>query len=92
MPSSVPLYFNADVDIDAGGIYYIAGFWMRETAGAAAVVKVYDAQSATGNPVLSISLSANESVGDNFEPPMRIKTGIYVDVVSGAAEGGIRVV
>lgn len=89
--TSYGFYFNTDEDIDAGGTYNVTGFWLRETAGAPAVVKFYDAQSATGDPFLAVNLIANESVGDNLDPPLRFKTGIYVDIVSGAVEGGVRV-
>lgn len=62
----------------------------RETAGAAAVYRLWDSADASGQLLLSISLSANESTRDFF--PMHylpFNTGLYFELVSGAVEGNI---
>lgn len=66
------------------------GFAIRETAGAAAVVRIRNGVDATGVPFIPISFAANESVGENYLPNgVRFPNGIFFDVVSGAVEGSI---
>jgi hypothetical protein len=69
------------------------GFAMRETSGGAgAVVRIYDNPSAASGTLLdTISLVAGESAGPFYEKGIEAQLGIYVDVVSGAVEGSIRV-
>lgn len=85
-----PTFFSSDVQVAATGIFAISGFLISETAGATAVVKVYDALTATGNPIIRVNLAANETAGANFIPPIRINVGVYIDIVSGAVEGNLR--
>lgn len=69
------------------------GFSLRETAGANAVVRVYDNGSAASGTILdTISLGANESVREFYSAGGGVKTsnGIVVQLVSGAVEGSIR--
>ncbi len=69
-----------------------SGFSIRETAGATAVVRVYDnASAASGTLLDSISLAANESAREYYLAGIAVANGIYVDVVSGAIEGSIRI-
>lgn len=70
-------------------VYY--GFSIRETAGAAAVVRVYDATSAAGTLLDTIGLAALESAREYYPGGVWAQTGIYVDIVSGAVEGSVRV-
>jgi len=68
------------------------GFTIRETAGAAAVVVIYDHASAASGTILEqISLAANESRGECYPGGIWAVNGIYVDVVSGAVAGSVRI-
>lgn len=81
---------GADQAIYAGPCVY-GGFTVRETAGATAVVDVYDGTSATGTLLETITLASNESSSDELVHGVRANAGIYVDVVSGTIVGSIRV-
>jgi hypothetical protein len=70
------------------------GFSIRETSGsAAATVRVYDhASSASGTLIDTIQLAAGESAREWYDGGgIWVENGIYVDVVSGAVEGSLRV-
>jgi hypothetical protein len=69
------------------------GFSIRETSGsAAAVVRLFDNASAASGTVLDeISLASGESVREWYEGGIWAVNGIYVDVVSGAVAGSVRV-
>jgi hypothetical protein len=69
------------------------GFTVRETSGTAtAVVRVYDnASAASGTLLDEISLLASESAREYYPDTIVAQAGIYVDVVSGAVAGSIRV-
>ena len=74
----------------AAGIY--AGFAIRETAGAAAVVRIYDNASAgSGTLIDTVGLAANESAREFYPGGIWCVLGIYVDIVSGTVEGSVRV-
>lgn len=67
------------------------GFSIRETAGAAAVVRIYDhASAASGNLLDTIRLAANESARECYPRGIRADNGVYVDIVSGTVEGSVR--
>jgi hypothetical protein len=70
-----------------------AGFTLRETAGATAVVRIYDNASgaSTGTVLDEIALAANESAREYYIGGIRADKGVYVDVVSGAVAGSIRI-
>lgn len=69
-------------------IYY--GFSLRETAGAAAVVRVRDSGVVGGNILDTISLAANESAREFYAPGGKnCRGGLYVEIVSGTVEGAI---
>jgi hypothetical protein len=69
-----------------------AGFVIRETAGAVAVVRLYDNPSAaSGTLIDDVALAANESAREFYPNGIWAATGIYVKIVSGAVEGSIRV-
>lgn len=72
------------------GIY--AGFSIRETSGGAvAVVRIWDNPSAASGTVLEeISLASGESARENYPAGIRASLGVYVQVVSGAVAGSIR--
>lgn len=68
------------------------GFTIRETAGATAVVRIFDHASAASGTVLDeISLAADESARELYPAGIWAENGIYVDVVSGSVAGSIRV-
>jgi hypothetical protein len=69
------------------------GFSIRETAGATAIIRIYDnASAASGTLLDTIRLAANESAREWYGPGgIDALNGIYVDIVSGAAEGSVRV-
>lgn len=86
------VYFNTDEAVAITTNYTtFTGFWLHETAGAACTVKFYDGATAVGDPILIVSLPLDGSTGYDFVTPLRIVTGIYVDVTAGAVEGGVRV-
>jgi hypothetical protein len=66
------------------------GFSVRETAGATAVLRVHAGTSNTGEVLDTVSLAANESAREYYEEGLTVRSGIYVDIVSGAVEGSIR--
>ena len=71
-------------------VLYYRGFSLRETTGlAVALVRLWDAASATGNIIDEISLAANESARENYPIAKVAKTGVYIEVVSGAVAGSI---
>lgn len=67
----------------------VAGFSVRETTGAAsALVKLHDGADATGDLVMTISLSAGESARDWFWPGgIALTYGLFIEVATGAIEG-----
>ena len=68
------------------------GFTIRETAGAAAVVRIWDnAAAAAGTVLEEISLAANESRGECYASGVWAENGIYVQVVSGTVAGTLRI-
>lgn len=67
------------------------GFSLRETAGATAVVRIFDNPSAASGTVLEeISLAANESAREFYPGGVAAATGIYVQV-TGTVVGSVRV-
>lgn len=69
------------------------GFTIRETSGtAAASVVIYDNASAGSGTMLDeIALSPGESAREYYPDTIAAQAGIYVDVVSGAVAGSVRV-
>jgi hypothetical protein len=67
------------------------GFSLRETAGTTAVVVLWDNASAASGPVLEeISLAANESSREYYDPGIQAVKGVYVQIVSGTVAGSVR--
>jgi hypothetical protein len=67
----------------------LLGFALRETAGAAAVVRLRDVDGA-GAILTTISLAPGESVRDWFGPGgLAVATRIYYEKVSGTIEGAV---
>jgi len=88
--SPVPLTGADQVVMNHGGWYY--GFTIKETAGSTADVVVYDnASTNTGTILEQISLGPKESAREFYPGSIRVSNGVYVDVVSGAVAGSIRV-
>lgn len=83
---------GADQVIFAGFCEY-AGFTIRETAGAAAVVQLWDnATTNLGTLLETIALAANASLNPSpFIDRVRADNGIFLKKVSGAFEGSVRV-
>lgn len=66
------------------------GFSLRESAGAAAVVRIRD--GVVGGAILAtVSLTAGESDTQTFAKPVAVShaAGPFVQVVSGAVEGAV---
>lgn len=88
--SGVIALTGADQAVSTQGCEYM-GFSIRETAGARAVVRIYDNDDAASGKLLdTVSLLPNESVREYYPEPIFARVGVYVDVVSGAVEGSIR--
>jgi hypothetical protein len=69
------------------------GFGVRETAGATAVLRIYDNASAASGVLLDVvSLVANESARELYPGAIHASNGVYVQVVSGTIEGSVRLV
>jgi len=68
------------------------GFSIRETAGAPAVVSIYDnASTNSGTIIEQISLLANESAREFYgDGGVTTVNGIYFSVVSGTVAGSVR--
>lgn len=83
-------------DVGGSGVVFSGrclykGVSVRETAGAAAAVRIYDNTAASGTLLATISLPANGSFAETIPDGVRATTGIYWSVVSGAVEGSVRV-
>lgn len=88
--SGVIALTGADQVVSAAACEYM-GFTVRETAGARAVVRIYDNASAGSGKLLdTVSLLPNESAREYYPEPIFARSGVYVDVVSGAVEGSVR--
>lgn len=67
------------------------GITLRETGGSTAAVRVYDGTTAAGTILGSYALAANASLDVDIANGVLCRTGIYVDIVSGAVEGSVRI-
>lgn len=86
---SVALTGSDQAVLATAGVY--RGVCLRETAGSTAAVRVYDnASAASGTVIGAFTLAANGSV-DVVHDGIYVTGGIYVDVISGAVEGSVRV-
>ena len=90
-PKAVAMTGADQVICDRPAMYH--GFTIRETGGsAAAVVVIYDHPfAALGTPLEEISLAAGGSAREMYGPGIQATNGVYVDVVSGAVAGSIRI-
>lgn len=69
---------------------YYRGFSLRETAGAAASLVIYDNATAASGPILDeVSLIAAESARENYGIAKIAKAGLYIQVVAGTVTGSI---
>lgn len=69
----------------------LAGWTIRETAGAVCVVRIWDGVSAAGTILADISLAANGSSDVFFSGAVEAHVGLFVEKVSGTFEGSVRV-
>jgi hypothetical protein len=78
--------------LSTGSVRY-SGFTIRETGGTVgAIVRVWDNASAASGTVLDeISLAAGESAREFYPGGIRASYGVYVQVVSGAIAGSVRI-
>lgn len=83
---------GADQVVSNARAFY-GGFSVRETSGAAsALVRIYDNPSTSSGAVLDeIALAAGESAREWYGGGFVAVSGIYVDIVSGAVAGSVRV-
>lgn len=81
---------TADIQVSATRTVY-RGCSFRETAGSTAAIRVYNGATATGTLICAVSLAANASFTEWCDCGIEADLGIYVDVVSGAVEGSVRV-
>lgn len=73
------------------GIY--GGYSLRETAGAAATVRLWDnASAASGTIVATIALVANASRDFIAPQGVRFANGLFAEVVTGTVEGSVYLV
>lgn len=74
---------------------YYFGFSLRETAGAAATVRLWDnASAASGTLLATIGFTANQSQNiaiGQADAGVFFASGIFVEVVAGTVEGSIYV-
>lgn len=63
------------------------GVVVRETAGSTAGIRIYDGTSTSGVLLADVVLAANGSANVDLPTGRAYKTGLYLDVVSGAIAG-----
>lgn len=71
------------------GVGVLRGLCVRETAGAAARIRVHDGTSTSGTVIAAVTLAANEASVVWLDDGVRFATGLYVDVITGAVEGSL---
>jgi hypothetical protein len=82
---------GVDEAVRVGASVY-RGFSVRETAGAVAVLRIHDGTSAAGTLLDTIALAANASASAWYgDGGIWASNGVFVDVVSGAVEGSVRI-
>ena len=86
LPVSIP---TGQSGVVLGGPLLLFGWSLRESTGAApAQLDVYDGADATGQPVATITLIANESTRDYPGlPGITCRRGLYVNAVAGSVAG-----
>jgi hypothetical protein len=85
----VPLT-GADQTVATGPSFY-AGICVRETAGAAAQLRIFDNTANSGTLLDTIALVANESLSLDYPRARRAGLGIRVDILAGTVEGSVMV-
>lgn len=82
---------GSDQLIRTGGAIY-RGFTIRETAGAAATIRIHDGTSASGTLLDVVGLAIGESAREWYDTGgIWAENGVYVDIVTGTIEGSIRI-
>lgn len=68
------------------------GYSLRETGGADAVVRIWDGTAASGILLDTVALAADGSAQAWYGGGgLRAVAGVFVEVVSGAVEGSVRI-
>lgn len=83
----VPISLAAGQIGPAGG-GDIAGVTIRETAGAAATVRLFDNTAGSGVLLGTFGLAALQSIDVDYSQNRRYKTGVFA-VITGTVEGSI---
>lgn len=92
MSAARPLALTGANQQAVSGLGTYRGISLRETAGAAAVVRVWDGTSAAGTLLDTIALAANASAWTWYDDGgVWFTAGVYVEKVSGTIEGSIRI-
>lgn len=87
IPSPLPVAAGAGNVTVASQAGALLGYSARETAGAAASLRLHDGTASTGQWLALINLAANESVRDWFGPQgVGVASGIWLERVSGQCE------
>jgi hypothetical protein len=91
-PAAAPRALTgSDQQVVTGPATY-RGYSLRETASAAAVVRVWDGTSAAGTLLDTVALAADGSAQAWHDGGgIRAASGVFVEVVSGAVEGSVRI-
>lgn len=90
MATPVAMTGANQVVLDHAGMY--CGFSIEETAGASAKVRIWDnASEASGTLLDPVGLRASETAREYYESGIRVTNGVYVEVVSGAVAGSVRI-
>lgn len=83
-----PLTVSAPIQT---GDYYLYGFALIETTGAAgATLELFDGSDTNSPSVCPVTLKAGESTREWFGPPgITLDRGLFVSVLSGAVRGSV---
>lgn len=91
MPDAIAYPINgSDQQLLANWSGAYRGFSLEETGAAAAKLRIYDGTSTAGILLESVGLGALETAREFYPDGVVVKTGIYIDIVSGTIAGHIR--
>jgi len=91
-PANPVALTGLDQQVAAGPGALYAGFTIRETASAAAVVRVFDGTSSSGVLIDEISLAGDDSARAFYADGIRCSGGVFVEVVSGDIAGSVLII
>jgi hypothetical protein len=83
---SIPKVLAAGQLVTGPGAFREAS--MRETAGAVAIVQIFDGTSGAGTLIGTYGFLAKQSIVDTASNPRRFTTGLFV-VITGTVEGNV---